>query len=78
MKYNKISIALKDNREVSVDLSPEEARDLLDQFYEVFSGGLTDNCIEIRSCGEYGFSETILVKADQVLYVKEQSGGEDV
>ena len=41
MKYNKISIALKDNREISVYLSPDEARDLLDQFYEVFSGGLT-------------------------------------
>ena len=42
MKYNKISIALKDNREISVYLSPDEARDLLDQFYEVFSGGLTE------------------------------------
>ncbi|MCW4040571.1 MAG: hypothetical protein NWE83_07445 [Candidatus Bathyarchaeota archaeon] len=77
MKYSKISIALKD-REISVYLSPNEARDLLDQFYEVFSGELTDNCVEIRSHEEHGLSETILVKADQVLYVKVQSGGEDV
>jgi len=70
MKKYKVSIVLKD-REIVIFLSERSARDLIDQIYDVFSGEFDDNCIEVIS-DEVGSRETLIVKADEVIYVKTQ------
>lgn len=67
----KISLVLRNSQEISVHLSSNDASVLIDQIYCVFSGEFDDNCIEIVSDTEIG-RETILLKADEVLYVKSQ------
>lgn len=68
---NKIVIFLKNSQEIHVYLSLANTNSLIDQIYNVFSGEFDDNCIEIVSDNELG-KETILLKADEILYVKTQ------
>lgn len=70
----KTSIILKNSdREISVFLSKDESQKLLDQIYNVFSGEFSDNCIEVLNYDkDHDSVETILLKADEVLYVKSQ------
>lgn len=70
----KTSIVLKNSdREISVFLSKDESQKLLDQIYNVFSGEFSDNCIEVLNYDkDHDSVETILLKADEVLYVKSQ------
>ena len=68
---NKIVIFLKNSQEIHVYLSLSNTNSLIDQIYNVFSGEFDDNCIEIVSDNELG-KETILLKADEILYVKTQ------
>lgn len=70
----KTSIILKNSdREISVFLSKDDSQKLLDQIYNVFSGEFNDNCIEVLNYDkDHDSVETILLKADEVLYVKSQ------
>jgi hypothetical protein len=68
----KVYIVLKNSQEIHVYLSSSDADALIDQIYSVFSGEFDDNFVEIISDNEIG-RESILLKADEILYVKTQS-----
>jgi GTP-binding protein EngB required for normal cell division len=67
----KVIIFLKNSQEIHLYLSLVDTNSLIDQIYSVFSGEFDDNCIEIVSNNELG-RETILLKADEILYVRTQ------
>jgi hypothetical protein len=67
----KIIIFLKNSKEIHLFLSLQETNSLIDQIYSVFSGEFDDNCVEISGSTELG-KETILLKADEILYVRTQ------
>lgn len=67
----KIIIFLKNSKEIHLFLSLQETNSLIDQIYSVFSGEFDDNCVEISGRTELG-KETILLKADEILYVRTQ------
>lgn len=67
----KIVIFLKNSQEIHAYLSHSDTNSLIDQVYSVFSGEFDDNCIEIVSRNELG-TETILLKSDEILYIKTQ------
>lgn len=67
----KILIFLKNSQEIHAYLSNHDTNSLTDQVYSVFSGEFDDNCIEIVSNNDLG-RETILLKADEILYIKTQ------
>lgn len=67
----KTIIFLKNSQEIHIYLSLADTNSLIDQIYNVFSGEFDDNCVEIVSDNELG-RETILLKADEILYVKTQ------
>lgn len=70
---NKIIISLKDGHEIHIHLSNTDTNHLIDQIYSVFSGEFDDNCVEIiTNDNEISGKETILIKADEILYVKTQ------
>ena len=70
---NKIIISLKDGYEIHVHLSNTDTNNLIDQIYSVFSGEFDDNCVEIiTNDNDITGKETILIKADEILYVKTQ------
>ena len=62
---------LKNSQEIHAYLSHHDTNSLIDQVYSVFSGEFDDNCIEIVSDNELG-RETILLKSDEILYIKTQ------
>lgn len=67
----KVTIHLKNSQEIHAYLSINNTNALVDQVYSVFSGEFDDNCVEIVSDNELG-RETILLKADEILYLKTQ------
>lgn len=68
----KVTIHLKNSQEIHAYLSISDTNSLIDQVYSVFSGEFDDNCVEIVSDNELG-RETILLKADEILYIKTQA-----
>ena len=68
----KVIIFLKDSHEVHLHLTLKEANLLIDQVYSVFSGEFDDNCIEVVTNDPEIGGETILLKADEILYVRTQ------
>ena len=64
----RVSIALKEARSITVFLSDEETQHLLEQFYEVCSGELEDNVIEVITNAN-GY-ETTLIKGDEIMYIQ--------
>lgn len=68
----KVVLFLKNSQEIHVYLSAPDADSLIDQIYSVFSGEFDDNFVEIISDNDLG-RETILLKADEILYVKTQT-----
>lgn len=75
-KKKKITVFLKNSQEIHVYLSLSATNALIDQIYSVFSGEFDDHCIEIVSDNELG-RETILLKSDEVIYVKTQEDFSD-
>lgn len=69
MKSFKVTITLKNEKEITVFLDKKAAENLVDQFYDLCSGQLDDNCFEIVSPCISG-NEYILIKADEILYVQ--------
>lgn len=63
----KVTIVSK-NREVTIFLNKKSTEKLFDQAYDVFSGEIDDNCIEIIS--ENG--EHVIIRADEIVYLKSQ------
>ncbi len=57
-------------------LKKDAATALVDQIYDVFSGELTDNCIEVISDTDIG-REVILLRADEVMYIKTQEESDE-
>lgn len=72
----RIVIYLKNSQEIHAYLSTNDTNALIDQVYSVFSGEFDDNCVEIVSDNELG-RETILLKADEILYIKTQEDHSD-
>ena len=72
----RIVIFLKNSQEMHAYLSSTDTNALIDQVYSVFSGEFDDNCVEIASDNELG-RETILLKADEILYIKTQEDHSD-
>lgn len=64
----KTIISLK-HRDLVLYLNTQEANNLLDQFYDLCAGELSDNCLEVVSQFE-GVNETVLIRADEVLSVR--------
>ena len=69
MKNFKVSITLKNFKEVTVFLDKRHAVSLIDQFYDLCSGQLTDNCFEIMIKND-SENEYILIKADEILSIQ--------
>jgi hypothetical protein len=65
-------VYLKDYQEIHVFLSSTDTNALVDQVYSIFSGEFDDNCIEICSTDKDVSKETILLKANEVLYIRVQ------
>ena len=72
----RIVIFLKNSQEIHAYLASTDTNALIDQVYSVFSGEFDDNCVEIVSDNELG-RETILLKADEILYIKTQEDHSD-
>jgi hypothetical protein len=70
-KY-KVIIYLKNSQEIHLYLPLNEMNSLVDQIYNVFSGEFDDNCIEITNKDSDAAKEIILLKADEVLYIRSQ------
>jgi DNA primase large subunit len=70
-KKKKVTVFLKNSQEIHVYLTLHDSNSLIDQIYSVFSGEFDDNCVEIVSDNELG-RETVLLKADEIIYVKTQ------
>ena len=68
-KQFKVTITLKNLKEILVYLDKQSAVNLVDQFYDLCSGQLDDNCFEVVMPTDHG-SEYILIKADEILYVQ--------
>ena len=58
----KVSITLKNQKDILVYLDKQSAVNLVDQFYDLCSGQLDDNCFEVVIPNEHG-NEYILIKA---------------
>ena len=72
IKY-RVRIHLKNDKDITVFLDRDKALQLFDQIYEVFSGNLSDNSIEVISDTEFGnIKETILIRGNEVMYVTSQ------
>jgi len=69
MKKFKVTITLKNQKDILVYLDKQSAVNLVDQFYDLCSGQLDDNCFEIVIPNDHG-NEYILIKADEILYVQ--------
>ena len=70
-KY-KVIIYLKNSQEIHLYLPLNETNAFVDQIYNVFSGEFDDNCIEITNKDSDTAKEVILLKADEVLYIRTQ------
>jgi hypothetical protein len=70
-KY-KVVIYLKNSQEIHLYLPLNETNALVDQIYNVFSGEFDDNCIEITNKDSDTAKEVVLLKADEVLYIRTQ------
>ncbi len=71
-KKYKVIVYLKNSQEIHLYLSFNETNSLMDQIYSVFSGEFDDNCIEIMSKDIDSGNEVILLKADEVSYIRTQ------
>jgi len=69
MKKFKVTITLKNQKDIMVYLDKQGAVNLVDQFYDLCSGQLDDNCFEVVIPSDNG-NEYILIKADEILYVQ--------
>jgi len=76
MKKFKVTITLKNFKEILVYLDKQGAVNLVDQFYDLCSGDLDDNCFEVVIPSISG-NEYILIKADEILYVQSKEVLED-
>jgi hypothetical protein len=65
---NKICIALKDSRSITVFLDKDSTQQLFDQFYEICSGNLQDNVVEVTT--NDNCFESTLIRADEILYIQ--------
>ena len=65
-------IYLKNSQEIHLYLPLNETNALVDQIYNVFSGEFDDNCIEITTKDSDTAKEVVLLKADEVLYIRTQ------
>ena len=65
----KVTITLKNQKDILVYLDKQSAVNLVDQFYDLCSGQLDDNCFEVVVPNHQG-NEYILIKADEILYVQ--------
>lgn len=65
----RVTIQLRTNV-VNVVVEEDKAHELLDQFYDIVSEEITDNCFEIVSKNELDITETILVRASEIIYIK--------
>lgn len=70
-KY-KVIIYLKNSQEIHLYIPLNETNALMDQIYNVFSGEFDDNCIEITNQDSDTGKEVVLLKADEVLYIRTQ------
>lgn len=68
---NNVTIHLKNFQTITIYLDKDRTIALIDQIYDVFSGELNDNCIEIITDTDLG-KEVVLLKADEVVYVRTQ------
>jgi len=73
---NKVSITLKNQKDIVVYLDKRSSVNLVDQFYDLCSGQLDDNCFEIVVPADNG-NEYILIKADEILYVQSKEVGDE-
>ena len=71
-KKYKVVIYLKNSQEIHLYLPLNETNALVDQIYNVFSGEFDDNCIEITNKDSDTAKEVVLLKADEVLYIRTQ------
>ena len=63
------TITLKDHRNIVVYLDKQSSVNLIDQFYDLCSGELEDNCFEVIVNSDHG-KEFVVIKADEILYVQ--------
>lgn len=67
----KSSIKLRNQQDIVVFLNKEETMLMLNQFYDLCSGELTDNCFEINSPSDASrLNDCILIKADEILSIQ--------
>jgi hypothetical protein len=70
----KSSIKLRNQKDIVVYLDKENTMLMLNQFYDLCSGELTDNCFEISIPTEASrVNDCILIKADEILSVQSES-----
>ena len=65
---HKVTVAIRNAAPISVFLDDTAKDELIDQFYEICSGHLDDNFLEIRT--DENCQERVLLKASEVLYIQ--------
>ena len=74
----KSAIKLRNQQDIVVYLDKEETMTMLNQFYDLCSGELTDNCFEISSPSDVSrVNDGILIKADEILSIQSATVHED-
>ena len=67
---SKLSITLIGGVKFNSLVSKETAQKILDQFYDVVSGELNDNCLEVETFDQIGQKETVLIRASEILFIQ--------
>lgn len=67
-------ITTRSTKDISVHLSKREADDLIDQFYDLCSGNVRDNCFEITLKNDNGCVEHTLIVASEIVSVQMKEG----
>lgn len=67
---SKVEVCLKNSQKLNFFVTETAARSLLDQYYGICSGELTDNCLEVEAFDQMNRKETILICASEISYMK--------
>jgi len=71
MRTDKVSVVLRNDKELTFILEHSKAGELMDQFYELCSEGLLDNLLEVVvASNDEKANDTVLIKCDEIVYMR--------
>jgi len=67
---SRVSITLIRGQKLSFLTTEESSKQLLEQFYDICSGELSDNCFEVETFDELNKKETLLIRASEISFIQ--------